>query len=86
MAPHELRDQDRLDDLSNFAMWKARILVVLEEYGLREYVESVLATPTDALLLAKHNEAATHVEHFIIDKVKDHLEPHIAEKKTNNEI
>ena len=62
MAPHELRDKDRLDVLSNFAIWKARILVILEAYDLREHVESVLATPTDVKLLAEHNEVSTHAK------------------------
>ena len=86
MAPYGLRDQDRLDDLSNFAIWKARILVILEAYGLREHVESGLATPTNAKLLAEHNEAVTHAKRFIMDGVKDHVVPHIAEKKTTNEM
>ena len=84
MAPHGLRDQDRLDGLSNFAIWKARILVVMEAYSLREHAEKVLATPTDALLLAKHNEAAAHAKRFIMGGVKDHIVPHIADKKTAN--
>lgn len=53
---------------------------------MREYVESVLATPIDALLLAKHNEAATHAKCFAMDKVKDHVVPHITEKKMTNEM
>ena len=42
MALYGLRDQFMLDNLSNFSIWKARILIVLEAYGLREYVEKVL--------------------------------------------
>ena len=49
-----------MDDLSNFAVWKARILVFKEAYGLREHAEKVLATSTDADLLRKHEEAAAH--------------------------
>ena len=86
MAPHRLRDQDWLDDLSNFAIWKAKILVVLEAYDLQEHVESVLDTPTNAILLAKHNEVATHAKRFIMDEVKDDVVPYIAEKKTTNEM
>ena len=41
-----------MDGLSNFAIWKARILLVLEAYGLTEDAEKVLATPTDVKLLA----------------------------------
>ena len=49
MAVNGVRDQDRLDGASNFIVWKARILSVL-------------------------------------DRVKDHVVPHIAEKDTTNEM
>ena len=84
--PYGLCDQDRLDDLSNFAIWKARILMVLGAYALREHAKNVLATPTDATLLAKHNEVVAHAKRFIMGGVKDHVVPNIAKKKTANEI
>lgn len=58
----------------------------MEAYGLRDHVEKVLATRTDAALLAKHDEAATHAKCFIMDGVKDHIIPHIAGKKTAQEM
>ena len=67
--------------MSKFAIWKARILVVMEAYGLRDHAEKVLATPIDVVLLAKHEEATTHAKRFIMDGVKDHIVPHIADKK-----
>ena len=42
MTSHGLRDQDRLDGASNNVIWKTRILVVLEEYDLEDYVKSVV--------------------------------------------
>ena len=75
-----------MDGLSNFAIWKAKILTVLEAYHIREHVESVLATPTDAKLLAEHNEAAAHAKCFIMDEFKDHVVPHIAEKNMAYEM
>ena len=69
--------------MSNFSVWKAKILVVMEAYGLREHAEKVLAMTTDILLLAKHNEATTHAKSFIMDEVKDHIVPHIADKKND---
>ena len=82
--PYGLCDQDRLDGLSNFSICKARILTVLEAYELRDHAESVLATPTDVALLAKHNETEAHDRSFIMDGVKDHVVPHIVEKRTAN--
>ena len=86
MAPHGLRDQDRLDGLSNFSIWKTRIPIVLEAYNLRDHAEQTLATPTDPDLLRKHKEAAGHDKQLIMDGIKDHIVPHIAEKKTANEM
>ena len=86
MVPHGLRDQDRREGLSNFLVWKARILIVLEAYGLRDHVEQTLATSIDADLLRKHNEAAGHAKRLIMDSIKDHIVPHIPEKRTTNEM
>ena len=80
MAPHGLSDQDRLQGLSKFSVWKARNLIVFEAYGLRDYAEKTLATPTDADLLWKHREAAGHAKRLIMDSIKDHIVPHIAEE------
>ena len=80
MAPHGLRDQDRLDGVSNFAIWKERILSVLEEYGIRDHAENALVVPTDAALLAKFNENQARAKLLIMDGVKDHVVPHIAKK------
>ena len=86
MAPHGLLDQDRLDGLSKFSVWKARILIVLEAYNLRDHAEQTLATPTDPDLLRKHKEAAGHAKRLIMDGIKDHIVPHLAEKKTTNDM
>ena len=86
MAPHGLCDRDRLDDLSNFSFWKARILVFMEAYNLREHAEKALATLTDVKLLEKHEEAAAHAKRFIMDGFKDHVIPHIVEKATTHEM
>ena len=86
MVPHGLRDQDRLEGLSNFLIWKERILIVVEAYNLRDHAEQTLATPTDADLLPKHREAAGHAKRLIMDSIKDHIVPHIAEKKIANEM
>ena len=53
MARYGLRDQDTLDGMSNYVIWKARILSVLDEYGLEDHAEKVLAVPTDSNPLKK---------------------------------
>ena len=72
--------------MSNFAVWEAKILVVMEAYSLREHAEKFMATPTDAELMEKHEKAATHAKRFIMDAVKDHVVPHIAKKTTTHDM
>ena len=56
MASYGLRDQDRLDSVSNFVIWKAKILTVLKEYGIRDHVKNFLVVPTNVNTLNKLNE------------------------------
>jgi hypothetical protein len=42
-----LKLEDRLEGETNFWAWKGRILLLLEENDLKEYVESVVVSPTD---------------------------------------
>ena len=47
MALHEVRDQDRLDGASNFAVWKARILSMLDNNHVKNFALKVIAIPVD---------------------------------------
>jgi hypothetical protein len=42
MSISGIRFEDRLDGASNFGIWKERILLSLEEYGLKEFAEKLL--------------------------------------------
>ena len=48
MALASFRDQDRLDGASNFSLWKARLSLLLEKNGIKDYATIDLAVPTDA--------------------------------------
>ena len=86
MASHGLRDQDRLDGLSNFVIWRARILTVLDEYDIKDHAENVLVVPTDADPLKKFKENQARAKRLIMDGVKDHVVPRIVGKNTANEM
>ena len=47
MALHRVRDQDRLDGASNFAIWKARILSVLDKNRVKNFALKIIAIPVD---------------------------------------
>ena len=55
MVSHGLRDQDRLDSVSKFIIWRAKILTVLDEYSIKHNAENVLVMPTNADPLQEFN-------------------------------
>ena len=52
-----IRFEDRLEGSSKFNNWKARIIVILEEHDLDQYVLTEITEPTSAAGKAtfKHN-------------------------------
>ena len=78
MALHGVRDQDRLDRASNFVVWKARILSVLDRNHVKNFALKVIAIPVDPNDNDKYEEAMARAKCIILDKVKDHVVPHIA--------
>jgi len=86
MALHRVRDQDRLDRASNFAVWKARILSVLDRNRVKHFALKTIAIPIDPTENDKYEEAMARSKSIILDRVKDHVVPHITEKETTNEM
>lgn len=82
MAVNVVRDQDRLDGASNFEVWKARILSVLNRNRLKHFALNTIAILVNPTKNGKYKEAMVRVKSIILDRVKDHVVPHIAEKDT----
>jgi len=49
-------------------------------YGLKEYAENTIAMPTDLQHLTTYKKENVEAKRIILDGVKDHIFPHIAEK------
>lgn len=80
-----LRLENRLDGSRNFAPWKARLVLILEENELwNEVVHSMQVNPiqvpaaTNAQALSSFNKKDIKVRQIIFDAVKDHVIPHVA--------
>jgi hypothetical protein len=81
-----IRYEDRLDDIFNYLQWKVRLSAVLKENKIYNYVNSVVAAPaTEPVALDLHAVNEAKAQRIILDGVKDHLIPHLAEKKTAKE-
>jgi hypothetical protein len=66
---------------THFPAWKARILLLLKENGLKEYVELVVPSPNDPHELAAHKKEVK-AKRVLLDSMKDHLIPHIPKNMT----
>jgi hypothetical protein len=82
-----IRYEDRLDDISNYLQWKVCLSIVLKENKIYSYVSFVVAAPaTDPVALDLHEVKEARAQRIILDGVKNHLIPHLAEKKTAKEL
>ena len=69
-----------------FVIWKARILAVLHKNRIKDYALKVVVVPVNDDPLQKYEEAQAKAKCMMLDRVKDHVVPHIAEKNTAREM
>jgi hypothetical protein len=86
METTPLRVEDRLDGASNFLSWKERVTLALKEYDLWELVDKVVAPLMDPTTLEAHNKKEIKAKRVLLDSVKDHLIPHLSEKKMTKDM
>ena len=70
-----LRVEVILDGASNFGIWKEWILLLLEEYGLKEFATKTIAVPTNAQQANAHKKIDAKARRVIMNGVKDHVVP-----------
>jgi hypothetical protein len=82
-----IRYEDWLDGISNYLQWKVRMSAILKENKIWSFVNTIVVVPsTDPIALDLHEVKEAKAQRLILDGVKDHLIPHLAEKKTTKEI
>ena len=82
-----IRFEDRLDGISNYLQWKVRMSALLKENKIWNCVSSIVVVPAaDPVALDLHEVKEARAQRIILDGVKNHLIPHLAEKKTAKEM
>jgi hypothetical protein len=81
-----MRVEDRLDGADNFRSWKHRVLLILEENDLLDYVMKTLPEPEDEEAKAKFRKNEVKAKRILTDSIKDHLIPNVSELKTPKEM
>jgi hypothetical protein len=87
MSVVSVKVEDRLDGVSNFLPWKARLILLLKEKDLWDTVHSGLpvvaqGAQQDPILEKKDIKA----QRVILEAVKDHLILHVSEKTSAKEM
>lgn len=77
MVTTGLRDQDSLDGASNFSIWKAMMLFLLDEHGLKEFSTKIIVVPTNPIQFHEYMRDNTKAKRMILDGVRDHIILHI---------
>jgi hypothetical protein len=81
-----LKVEDILDGALNFRSWKAKILNLLEENDLDDYVTRVIPEPIEDNGKVVYKKNQSKVKRILFDLVKDHLISHISQLKTAKEV
>jgi hypothetical protein len=82
-----IRFEYRLEGVSNYLQWKVIISSVLKENKLWSFANTIVPIPSsDPIALDFHEVREAKTQRIILDGVKEHLIPHLAEKNTTNEM
>ena len=72
--------------MSNFVVRKAKILSILDRHRIKGFALRVMVILVDPVANERYKEAMAKAKCIILDGVKDHVVPHIAEKETTKEM
>jgi len=86
MAYQVLRADHYLEGASIFVPRKGRIAIVLEDNGVGKFIKQSIVPPQDPQQLAQHNKSDINARRIILKGARDHIVPHIHEKKTTFEM
>ena len=75
MAFYGLRLEYALEGSSNYIAWKDRMEVVLEDNGLKEFIDQEIPKPasTNAQELAEWKKCVAKARQIILEGVRDHI-------------
>ena len=62
-----LRFEDRLDGVSNYLQWKVRLIAILKENKIWQYVSIRVPIPVDPIVLDLHEVKEAKAQRIILD-------------------
>lgn len=85
MAFNGLRLEYALDGSLNYIAWKDHMEVILEENGLKDFIDQEVPTPaaTNAQELAEWKKCVARVRRILLEAVRDHIVSSLHGKETS---
>ena len=75
MTPNT-RLYENLEGVDNFQAWKYRVILILEENDLENFIEEEVAELEGDDAKEKNKKNLVKTNSIIVDSIKDHLIPH----------
>jgi len=73
MSFNGLRLEYALEGSSNYIAWKDRMEAVLDDNGLKDFIEAEVPKPTDAAQVEAWQKKTTMCRRILLEGVKDHI-------------
>jgi len=73
MAFNSLRLEYALDGSSNYIAWKDHMEALLEDNGLKDFIDQGVPKPTNATELAEWKKCVARARRILLDGVRDHI-------------
>jgi hypothetical protein len=80
-----VKAEDRHEGASNFNAWKLRIMNILQEHDLEQYVTTVMEEPTSNAGRAAFRKNQAKAKQIIFDLVKDSIMPAMTSLMTSKD-
>ena len=77
---------ENIEGVENFRAWKYRIMLILEEHDLDEYVKEEVEEPKEEEEKSKQKQDMIKVKRIIANSIKDHLISQVSSKNTLKEV
>ena len=73
MSFNGLRLEYALEDSSNYIAWKDRMEAVLDDNGLKDFIDADVPKPTDAAQVTDWQKKTAKCRRILLEGVKDHI-------------
>ena len=77
---------ENIEGAENFKAWKYKIMLILQENDLDQFVKEEVKEPEEAKAKAKHKKDMIVPKRIIADSIKDNLIPQVSSMETPKEM